>query len=100
MFTISSTTLTFESSRKPWASVPSPSEPGVAGRRIAGRDRRREDVAAARLHAGGVLELRQLDRADLLRIASCRDVTADTMPSFEIVTVVALAGIVIAGSSW
>ena len=41
---------------------------------------------------------RQLDRAELLRRALAGD-DAETMPSFEIVIDVALAGIVICGSS-
>ena len=77
MFTSSSTTLTLEPSSEPCCSVPRPLSPGVlvcAGPLAADSD---HQVLAARLQAGGIHEVGQLQRADLRGRGLPRQLRAD-----------------------
>jgi hypothetical protein len=66
---------------------------------IAGCGGRQIDVVAHAVQAAGVREGRQLEHPNLLRIASAPASVTLTVPSLPTVTLVAFAGMVIAGCS-
>ncbi len=98
MFTISSTTLTFESSTNPCTSVPRPSVPGTP---LVGSP---DAVVAENMFPPRACRPAGFWKSQISMVPTCcgafwPGMATDTMPSRDTVTDVAFCGIVICGSS-